>query len=85
MKTKLTEMWQEYEDRCIPEVPKDSVQYRETKRAFMAGAVGMFEGLQWLTVNRDELTVMTRMNEIELEAKEWLTEYIVLTNKKRNA
>ena len=83
MKTRLTEMWQEYVNLTLKDIEPDSVQYIETKKAFMAGAIGMFENVQYISMRYDEDKAMAKFKEIELEAAEWLTEFIVMTSPRR--
>ena len=84
MKTKLSEMWQEYEERCLSAVPKDSVQYQETQRAFMAGAIGMFHNMQYISGRFAEDKALEKLNEIEIEANDWITSIIVTTPRKEH-
>lgn len=77
-------MWDEYVERCISHVPQDSVQYRETKNAFMAGAIGMFHNMQYISGRFTEEKAMERLNEIEIEANDWITSIIVTTTQRKD-
>jgi hypothetical protein len=84
MKTGLNETWEDYEQQCIPEVPKDTIQYRETKKAFMAGAASMLENIKYISGRFTEDKAEEMLTSIEREIAEWMTEYIVLSSPKRN-
>jgi hypothetical protein len=81
MKTKLTEMWQEYTELVLKDVDPNGVQYIETKRAFMAGAIGMFENMKIISARYVESQALEKFNEIEIEAREWITEVMVTSQR----
>jgi hypothetical protein len=77
MTTKISEMWNEYAAKCLPEVTPDTIQYKETKKAFYAAAIGMFENMKYISARYVEEQALEKFNEIENEGAEYMRQFII--------
>jgi hypothetical protein len=70
-------MWEEYATKTMPDIPPDSVQYRETRKAFYAGAFALFYSVLTINDKGTEEAITRLMKGFELQFMEYQTELIV--------
>jgi hypothetical protein len=83
MITSIQGMWERYAKMVLKELPEDSIQYKETRKAFYAGAIDMFTTMQDIAGRLSETDSLKVFTEIESEIRTFSLE-IIMTHKRRN-
>jgi len=73
-KTPIADLWHGYAERVVP-ADAEKIQMRETKRAFYAGAHGMFIRLVHESSKGDTMGIQF-MNRVDDEAKKFAEEVL---------
>lgn len=82
MATKIAEMWERFAKIVLPNLDKESVQYKEMRKAFFSGAIDMFTTMKDVASEMTERNTEIVFKDIEIEIRKFAIEIMVTSKPK---